>query len=488
MALWVLLMFGPTFLSMVSIWRRDATFAHGFAIPIISLWLLWQRRAALASVPSAPASAGWVCVAVLTIVWLLAELASVQVVAQAAATALLPATLWGALGTEFVRRSALAWAYLAFAVPWGDIFVPALMRFTTEFTVAAVRLVGVPIFRDGNFFSLPSGNFEVIKACSGVRYLIAALALGTLYAGISYRSWRRRAAFIALSIVVPILANGLRAFGIVMIAHLSELRYAVGVDHLIYGWLFFGLVMALLFWIGNLFAEPNAAEPASSAPPLAMAGVSSKVPWRNLVLMGLLVPVAPLAADYLVSASRLDPAVPLVARLPAANAQWRGPTPLQNEWRAAFVAVADATVASARYDSAAGTVLLFVRDHVGDEAPETVLTSRALVTEATGPWRITQTSVQTLTDASEVRSVQLLGNDGARLEVWMWELVNGELVQSTAQGTWLRLRSWLRLEMPVTTLIAVAAAGLDGAEAPRVLNTYLGQYPQLLGTSRSAPP
>src|ERR1044071_5527426 len=101
-ALAVLLLYGPTFLSMAATWSRDATFAHGFAIPLISLWLFWQRRAQLVSVPVAPARAGLWCCLALMVVWFIGDLSKVEVVAQAAATALIPAALWAALGTEFV--------------------------------------------------------------------------------------------------------------------------------------------------------------------------------------------------------------------------------------------------------------------------------------------------------------------------------------------------------------------------------------------------
>ena len=61
--------------------------------------------------------------------------------------------------------------------------------------------------------------------------------------------------FVALSVIVPIIANGMRAYMIVMIAHLSDMKLALGVDHLIYGWVFFGIVMLLLFWIGSFWRE-----------------------------------------------------------------------------------------------------------------------------------------------------------------------------------------------------------------------------------------
>src|SRR5206468_6688395 len=111
------------------------------------------------------------------------------------------------------------------------------------------------VFREGNYFTIPSGSWSVVEACSGVRYLIASFMVGTLYAYLSYRSTARRAAFIAASLVVPIVANWLRAYMIVMLGHLTNNRLAVGADHLVYGWIFFGIVMALLFWIGSRWRQ-----------------------------------------------------------------------------------------------------------------------------------------------------------------------------------------------------------------------------------------
>jgi exosortase A len=483
----VLILHVQTFASMVAIWSRDATFAHGFAIPLICVWLLWQRRDALAAAPIVPARPGFVACGVLTVLWLLADLADVQVIAQAAATAMLPATLWATLGTEFVRRAAFPLVYLVFAVPWGDIFVPALMRFTTEFTVTAVRLVGVPIFRDGNFFSLPSGNFEVVKACSGVRYLIASLALGVLYAGLSYRSWRRRAAFIALSVLVPILANGLRAFGIVMIAHSSQMTYAVGVDHLIYGWLFFGVVMALLFWIGNSFADPSMAKP-EALPAVAPVPAPAAKLSRRSVAVALVILLAGLFVQRLLIASSVQDGSLLIAKLggPAASEQWPSSTRLQDEWRPAFALAENAS--SSRYDGPRGTVLFFARDYLSDELAETDLSSRALVLEETGRWRVARSDVVQLSSGVGVRSAQVAGPDGSRLEVWYWRRVDGQIANGAVDAMWLRLRSWLQFEEPVANLIAVAVPGLEGEPAKQLLAAYLEQYPQLLGAAQGREP
>jgi exosortase len=108
--------------------------------------------------------------------------------------------------------------------------------------------------------SLPTGEFEVAAACSGIRYLIASITFGCLYAYLTLRSGWRRALFVALAAVIPILANGLRAYGIVMLAHLSDMRWAVGVDHIIYGWLFFAVVISVLMLLGRLLRESDNAD------------------------------------------------------------------------------------------------------------------------------------------------------------------------------------------------------------------------------------
>ena len=147
--------------------------------------------------------------------------------------------------------------FLVLGVPMGEALIPPLMDWTADFTVTALQLSGIPVFREGMFFTIPSGNWSIVEGCSGVRYLIASFTVGVLFAYLSYRTLWKRLLFAAMSIIVPIIANGLRAYLIVMIAHLSDNRLAHGVDHFIYGWVFFGLVMLLLFWIGSFWRDPD---------------------------------------------------------------------------------------------------------------------------------------------------------------------------------------------------------------------------------------
>ena len=98
---------------------------------------------------------------------------------------------------------------------------------------------------------IPEGPFEIAEACAGLRFLIASIVFGCFFAVVMYRSPLRRTLFILMSIFVPIFANGLRALGIIVLAHLEGNASAVAADHVLYGWLFFTLVIMILIGIGK---------------------------------------------------------------------------------------------------------------------------------------------------------------------------------------------------------------------------------------------
>jgi EpsI family protein len=118
-----------------------------------------------------------------------------------------------------------------------------------------LTLSNVPAVLENRVLSVPSGSWTVAEACSGIRYLFSSVALGVIFASLMYRSRKRRLAFVAASIAIPILANGVRGYGIVLLAYLTDNRFAVGVDHIVYGWLFFTVVQLVLFAVGMRWRE-----------------------------------------------------------------------------------------------------------------------------------------------------------------------------------------------------------------------------------------
>jgi exosortase A len=253
----VLLLYTETVVSVVSIWHRADTYAHGFLVPALVAWLIWRRRVELKSIEIRPFVAPIIGVAVAGSIWLAASMAGVLVASQFAVLFMLELAVIAVLGLPITRLLLFPLAFAFFAVPAGEILVPTLIDWTANITIEALRLSGIPVYREGSSFVIPSGRWSVVEACSGIRYLIASLVGGTLFAYLTYRSLTRRLLFVAASLVFPIVANWLRAYLIVMLGHLTDNRLAVGVDHLIYGWVLFGAIITLLFWAGLHWREPS---------------------------------------------------------------------------------------------------------------------------------------------------------------------------------------------------------------------------------------
>ncbi|QYF95060.1 exosortase A [Massilia sp. PAMC28688] len=277
------LFYFPTATSFVDIWNSSETFAHGYIILPISLWLIWRRRANFSALPPTP---WWPALGLLLLVgagWMLARMGDVQVVMQYAFAAMFPVIALAVLGRRLAWSLAFPLLFLLFAVPFGEIFIQPLIEYTADFTVWAVQATGIPVLRNGTRFELPTGSWSVVEACSGVRYLISSVTIGCLYAYLTYRSLTKRLVFIAMSIIVPIVANWLRAYMIVMIGHTSDMALATGVDHLIYGWVFFGIVMFAMFWVGSYWREDTDVESESlAAGPVGIVPPLSQV--RNMTL------------------------------------------------------------------------------------------------------------------------------------------------------------------------------------------------------------
>jgi exosortase A len=255
-------LFAADWAAMLGQWWHSSTYNHILLVPGIAAWLGWQRRDTLLAREPRPSRWGLAAVVAALLVWVLGAFAGFSLLRQAGAVALLPAAALLLLGPRAVLVQLFPLAYLGFLVPFGDELVPPLQLITADITIALVRLSAIPATIDGVFIDTPVGLFEVAEACSGVKFLIAMIALGVLVCNLCFKSWRRRAAFMALCLTVPILANGLRAFGIVWAAQHVGAERAAGVDHLIYGWVFFALVMASVLAIGWRFFDRGLDEPA----------------------------------------------------------------------------------------------------------------------------------------------------------------------------------------------------------------------------------
>jgi exosortase A len=281
---WNVALYWHTAGAIAAIWWRSDTFAHGLVVLPIFAWLVWHKRAAIGGLRPRPVA--WLALpaAGAGFMWLLGELVPVPAAAHTGFVSMLVIGMVAALGWRLARVLMFPLAFLFFGLPVGEFLLPALMAMTADFTVFSLRLVGVPVYQEGLQFVIPTGRWSVVEACSGIRYLIASMMLGALYAWFNYVSQVKRFVFMLVAIVVPVVANWLRAWMIVMLGYLSDNRLAAGVDHLIYGWVFFGIVIAVMFVIGQRWADP-AAGPESHAVPEAVPERATR--WLGLAPLAL---------------------------------------------------------------------------------------------------------------------------------------------------------------------------------------------------------
>lgn len=249
------LLFHAETAAAVKVWWESTAYNHCFLVLPIAAWLAWDRRERLAGVPVRPAP--WVALAAfpLAAVWLAAERLGIMEGRQLAAMGLLELLFLAVLGWRMWRRLAAPLLYLFFLVPFGDFIVPYLQHFTWRFAVIGLNLLGIPNFATGATIEIPEGTFYIAEACAGLRFLIASIAFGALYACLMYRSPWRRLLFIAAAILVPVIANGLRAFGIIWLGHALGSAQAAATDHVLYGWLFFSIVILALTAAGAPFRQ-----------------------------------------------------------------------------------------------------------------------------------------------------------------------------------------------------------------------------------------
>lgn len=304
------LLFHAEAAAAVRVWVDSTAYSHCFLVLPIALWLAWDRREAARGLRPEPIA--WPALAVVPfgLAWFAAERLGLMEGRQLAVLGMLEAMLVALLGWRLARAQAPALIYLVFLVPVGSFLVPTLQNFTARFIDVGLDVLGIPHFVDAFSVEIPDGMFYVAEACAGLRFLIAAVAFGVLYGFLTYRSIGRRLGFLAASIVVPIIANGVRALGIVVAGYIVGDAEAAAADHIIYGWGFFSVVIILLALAGLPFREdmrptapavpaPDAGPPAGVGPAIWVAGLAALLAAAGPVAASALNRPRPVPAAHL---------------------------------------------------------------------------------------------------------------------------------------------------------------------------------------------
>jgi exosortase A len=437
----------------VQVWISSTAYNHGFLILPLVGYLLWERRAVIAAMSPAPAFWPLLLMPVLSSVWLVAAILDINEGRQLMLVAMFEIVLLVALGPRVFRRLLAPLLFLFFLVPSGAFLVPTLQTITAKIVVAGLHTLHIPVFSDGYMIEIPEGNFEIAEACAGLRFLVASAVFGCFFAIVMYRSFLRRAVFIALSLTVPIGANGMRALGIIVLAHLEGSATAVEADHIIYGWLFFSLVILLLIAIGMAFVDKG--DSRRSVLPLP---TPSPPAWRFAVAIGAAVVLALAGPAY---AARLDSDFPASA-LPRADSPrvdppWHPVAAI--DWRPAVRGADREFLQTFAEPGSGGVVDRFIALYRLRVVGSALTNSENRVADDR-LWRVAQQADAELSLAGEkvgVTSTQIVSGPHRRL-VWSFYVVDGKIVRGPLETKLLQARAVLLRRSPVGAFVAVAAS------------------------------
>lgn len=466
----IVLMLEPAGSSMRKVWDSSETYTHGYVILPIAAWLVWRRRKDIPLTPVQPDFWALLPAVAVGFVWLAGRAVGAQVVEHYALVSLLIIAFWTLFGRAQVRLLTFPLFYLLLMVPAGDSLIEPMIHFTADFTVAAVRLFGIPVLQEGTFLTLPTGQWSVVEACSGIRYFLSSIVLGWLFAYLTYRTWWKRLAFGVASIVVPVLANGLRATIIVLLGHYSGMTVAVGVDHLIYGWVWFGIVMLLMFWVGNIWREDDDESSTSSA-----RGATSQPRLKFAAPVALLAVVA-IFPFYEHQLSSAPPAPSPLARWAPVNG-WAIETAGFTEWQPRWLGMDDKRSLTLQKEDA--QVMLFVGWYGAQrQGSELINSLNILVPEQHPIWRNlfeNSSNVDLQGNVLSVRQALLHAPSiDQRLLVWHWRYIDGEAGNNMFSAKLRLALSKLGGRGDAASGVLIAAPYQENAaEAEKVLKAFL---------------
>jgi exosortase A len=462
--------FASDWLAMLDQWWNSSTYNHMLLVPPIVGWLLWQRRAAFAEIRPSPNAWGILALAGAGLVWVLGAIAGLNLLRHAGAVAMLPASALLVLGPRAVALQLFPLAYLAFLIPFGDELVPPLQLITADLTIALTRLSGIPAIIEGVFIDTPAGLFEVAEACSGVKFLVAMVALGVLVCNVCFKSWKRRAAFMVLCVLAPILANGVRAWGTIFAAQYVGVETAAGIDHIIYGWIFFAMVMAAVLAIGWRYFDRGLDEAMVDA---EAAKRSAVLDWleRGSIKPGAgffaLVAVTLASQGWAGSVQRLEASLPSQVFLPAVPGWQRVDFAPNVPWEPRANGADHRLLGS--YADARGRrvdvfVALYSAQREGKEAGG--FGEGALRPDSAWSWEGSGPAIQ------DARSDRLRANGRVERLALTWYRVGDLLTGSNSRLKLQTIQDRLLLRARPTTMLILSAEAQPGIEASLVLADF----------------
>ncbi len=254
----LLLLFGaavywPSLSYLLHIWGQftHGDYGHGYLVVILIAYMIYLNREQLAMLVPCPTYAPLLVILLSSLLWLLAALVDVRIVQLVSLVLVLFGIAWTILGHQVIRQLAYPLSIIFLAIPIWFPVTPVLQDLTANAAFWVIRLIKVPAFLQENMIIVPAGVLSVEEACSGQRYLLAALILGAFYGYLNYSGIKARILVILISTAAALLANIVRVVIVVYLGYSTNMQHPLVSDHMTLGWYLFGGLVAILLFIDN---------------------------------------------------------------------------------------------------------------------------------------------------------------------------------------------------------------------------------------------
>jgi exosortase D (VPLPA-CTERM-specific) len=264
---------------------HDPNFEHGIFVPLFALFVLWQDRERLKTVPSAPSWVGLPLAVLSLLMLVLGVLGAENFLSRVSLLILLAGLILLFRGWKFFRAVLFPWAFLILMVPIPNLIIQQitfpLQLLASKLATGLLEVVGVPVLRQGNMIVLAAMPLDVAEACSGIRSLLTLVTLAIIYGYLMETRVWVRVLLACFAVPIAVVANSFRVFGTGMLVQFWDPDKAEGFFHTFEGWLIFVVALVLLFAVHRVIsliwksgpvaprvvAPPK--KPAGSAPPIS---------------------------------------------------------------------------------------------------------------------------------------------------------------------------------------------------------------------------
>lgn len=265
----LLLLYHEVLRRMAFQWYLNPDYSHGFLVPILSAYFVWQRRDALAAIPISPSRWGGAVLAIGLLILFIGTIGAELYLQRISLLAVIAGLVLLILGRNHLRLHTFPIVFLIFMIPLPDLLVNAvafpLQMLAARAAAFCLFILGIPVLREGNVITLANTTLEVAEACSGIRSLQALATLGAVYAYFTETIRWKQALLVMMTIPIAVAANALRVCGTGVLAHYYGAAAAEGFYHTFSGIVVFAVAFALLLLCGAILSRIKKQEHRSNS-------------------------------------------------------------------------------------------------------------------------------------------------------------------------------------------------------------------------------